>query len=235
VRIFTSRVAGAACVMAGIGAAACGVAATPAFAATAGNPFAKLSAVQIAHTAIADLRSVHSFHVAGSASESGNMETFSLSLSQKACSGTVAMGKEGSFAIVEIGHTVWIQPDNTFWEHAGVPAARVSAVHGKWIKSSSTSSNKSLYQGASPLCSPGKFTAGPAESAAGWTKGKTTTIAGTRVLELIGKSGAGVVYVSVSAKPEVLRVTRGSAGSFTFSAFGVPVKAVVPPASQVIS
>jgi hypothetical protein len=209
--------------------------ATAAFASPVSNPLAALSADQITHKAVTDFRSVSSFHIAGAVSASGQQETFSLSLSQKACSGTVVMSKQGSFAIVEIGHTVWIQPDNTFWEHAGVPAARVSAVHGKWIKSSSTSSNKSLYQGASPLCSPGKFTAGPAESAAGWTKGKTTTIAGTRVLELIGKGGAGVVYVSVSATPEVLRVTRGSAGNLTFSAFGVPVKAVVPPASQVIS
>jgi hypothetical protein len=231
VRISISRVA----VSAAAGAVVCGMVAVPAFAGTVSNPLARLSANQVAHQAIADLRSEPSFHVAGSVSESGQQETFSLSLSRKACSGTVGMGKRGSFAIVEIGHTVWIQPDNKFWESAGVPAAKVPVVHGKWLKSSSTSSNKSLYDGASPLCSPGKFTAGPTESAASWTKGGTITIAGTRALELTGKGGAGALYVSVSAKPEVLRVTRGSAGSFTLAAFGVPVKAVAPAASKVIS
>jgi hypothetical protein len=229
-----SRVAVSACVSAAAGAVVCGVVAVPAFAGTVSNPLARLSADQIVHTANADLRSVPSFHVAGSVSESGKHETFSLSLSHKACSGTVKMGKEGSFAIVKIGHTVWIQPDNRFWENAGVPAAKVSAVHGKWLESSSTSGSKSLYNGASPLCSPGKYTAGSAKPATGWTKGGTTTIAGTRALELTGKGSAGDVYVSVSAKPEILRVTHGSAGSFTLAAFGVPVKAVAPAASQVI-
>ena len=234
-----SRVASVAGSTAAIGAAAVGVVATAfvttfataAFASPVSNPLAALSADQNTHKAVTDFRSVSSFHIAGAVSASGQQETFSLSLSQKACSGTVVMSKQGSFAIVEIGHTVWIQPDNTFWESSGVPAAKVSAVHGKWLESSSTSSDNSLYKGVSPICSPSQYLAGSVP-AGGWAKGKTTTIAGERALELTEKGT--VMYVSVAAKPEILRVTHGSASSLTFSAFGVPVKASAPAASQVL-
>src|SRR5580693_2586370 len=68
----------------------------------------------------------------------------------------VGDGSSGGFAIVAIGKTVWIQPNDKFWGHLGIPASEVSLVHGLWLKFTGTGSN-SLSAAIAPLCNANKL------------------------------------------------------------------------------
>src|SRR5271166_3953556 len=167
--------------------ATCGplaLSATAAPSAPAGNPLVRLTADQIAKKAATDLKAAASFHYHGSGKASGQTVSISMSVTHKGCTGWIGDGRNGGFAILAIGKTVWIQPNDKFWEYVGVPASQLSAVHGEWLETTGTSS--------------------------GWES----------------------IYVSISSKPEILRISDN--GTINFSAYGARVTLTPPPASDVI-
>src|ERR1700726_5222401 len=110
--------------------ATCGPLALAASAAPAGNPFARLTADQIAKKAETDLKAASSFHYHGSGKASGQTVSISMSVTHKGCTGGISAGREGGFAIVAIGKTGWIQPNNKFWGLCGISAAPAPTVPG---------------------------------------------------------------------------------------------------------
>jgi hypothetical protein len=230
-RTSISRAARGLCVAAAIGAAACGALASSANAAPARNPLAKLTANQIAKKAIADLKSASSFHYYLSAKVSGQTESISLSVTSKGCTGSLGLGNQGSVVLVMIGTTAWVQPNDKFWETSGVPAADLPAVSGKWLETTGTGSN-SFYSAFGPLCSGGKLTSVVLGKLPSLAKGKTIKISGHSALQLRNKRGSESIYVSISAKPEILRISYY--GTVNFSAYNARVTLTPPPASDVI-
>ena len=217
-----------------IGATACGAlassaTASSATAASASNPLGKLTANQIATKAYADFKSASSFHYSGSAKEQGQTYSFGLSVTGKGCTGSMSVSNMGGFVIVLIGTTVWIQPNDKFWESSGVPAGQLSSVHGKWLETTGTGSN-SLYPVFGVLCSHKLIGSAKLPRL---IKGKTIKISGHSALQLRTKSGSESIYVSISAKPEVLRIS--SDGTLNFSAYNTRVTLIPPPASDVIT
>jgi hypothetical protein len=198
----------------------------------AGNPLARLTADQIAKKAVTDLKAAASFRYHGSGTASG--QTFSISMSEthKGCTGWFGDGSSGGFAVVAIGKKVWIQPNDKFWEHMGIPASEVSGVHGLWLEPTGTGSN-SLSAVIAPLCNANKLVSGLALQLTGLVKGKTIKISGHRALQLRNGSGSESIYVSISSKPEILRI--GDNGTLYFSAYGARVTLTPPPASDVIT
>ena len=83
----------------------CGPLALAATAAPAGNPFARLTADQIAKKAETDLKAASSFHYHGSGKASGQTFSISMSVTHKGCTGGISAGREGGLAIVDIGKT----------------------------------------------------------------------------------------------------------------------------------
>lgn len=214
--------------------ATCGtfaLSATAAPLAPAGNPLARLTADQIAKKAVTDLKAAASFHYHGSGKASGQTFSISMSVTHKGCTGWFGDGSSGGFAIVAIGKTVWIQPNDKFWKYLGLPASEVSLVHGLWLKSTGTGSN-SLSGAIAPLCNANKLASGLALQLTGLVKGKTIKISGHRALQLRNGSGSESIYVSISSKPEILRI--GDNGTLNFSAYGARVALTPPPASDVI-
>jgi hypothetical protein len=212
--------------------ATCGPLALAATAAPSGNPFARLTADQIAKKAETDLKAASSFHYHGSGKASGQTFSISMSVTHKGCTGGISAGREGGFAIVDIGKTAWIQPNDKFWEFAGVPASQLSTVHGKWLDVTGTGSI-SLSAAFAPFCNANKLVSTLAPKLTGLVEGKTIKISGHRALQLRNGSGRESIYVSISSKPEILRISNN--GTLSFSAYGARVTLTPPPASDVIT
>ena len=214
--------------------ATCGTLALSAAAAPlapAGNPLARLTADQIAKKAATDLKAATSFHYHGSGKASGQTFSISMSVTHKGCTGGISAGREGGFAIVAIGKTVWIQPNDKFWEFAGIPASLLPTVHGKWLAVTGTSSI-SLSAAFAPFCNASKLVSALAPKLTGLVKGKTIKISGHRALQLRNGSGRESIYVSISSKPEILRISND--GTLSFSAYGARVTLTPPPPGDVI-
>jgi hypothetical protein len=197
----------------------------------AANPFAGLTAGQIAKKAVTDLKAAASFHYHGSGKASGQTVSISMSVTHQGCTGWIGDGRNGGFAILAIGKTVWIQPNDKFWEYVGVKASQLSAVHGKWLKITGTGSS-SLVAMFAPFCNANKLVSLLAPQLTGLVKGKTIKISGHPALQLRTGSGQESVYVSISSKPEILRITGN--GHVNFSAYGAHVTLTPPPPSDVI-
>jgi hypothetical protein len=214
--------------------ATCGplaLSATAAPSAPAGNPLVRLTADQIANKAATDLKAAASFHYHGSGKASGQTVSISMSVTHKGCTGWIGDGRNGGFAILAIGKTVWIQPNDKFWKYAGIPASQLSAVHGKWLEITGTGSN-SLSAAFAPFCNPNKLVSALAPQLTGLVKGKTIKISGHPALQLRNSSGLESIYVSISSKPEILRVSDN--GTINFSAYGARVTLTRPSATDVI-
>lgn len=222
----------AAVIAAGVTCGTFALSAAAAPSAPAGNPLVRLSADQIAKKAATDLKAAASFHYHGSGKASGQTVSISMSVTHKGCTGSIGDGSHGGFAILAIGKAAWIQPNDKFWEYAGVPASDLSAVHGKWLEVTGTGSN-SLSSAFAPFCSANKLVSTLAPKLTGLVKGKTTKISGHPALQLRNRSAQESIYVSISSKPEILRISND--GTINFTAYGARVTLTPPPASDVIT
>ena len=206
--------------------------ATAAPLAPAGSPLARLTADQIAKKAVTDLEATASFHYHGSAKSSGQSFSISMSVTHQGCTGSLSYSGIGGFAALVIGKKLWIQPNDKFWEYAGIPASELPLVHGMWLEPTGTGSN-SLFAAFAPLCNAHKLASTLAPQLTGLVKGKTIKICGHRALQLRNSSGSESIYVSISSKPEILRISDD--GTINFSAYGAHVTVTAPPASDVIT
>jgi hypothetical protein len=198
----------------------------------AGNPLVGLTADQIAKKATTDLNAAPSFHYHGSGKASGQTVSISMSVTHKGCTGWVGDGAKGGFAILAVGNTTWIQPNDKFWTSAGVPPSQLSAVHGKWLEITGTGSN-SVSAVFAPFCNAKKLVSALAPQRTGLVKGKTIKISRHPALQLRQESGQESIYVSISSKPEILRISEN--GTINFSAYGARVTLTPPPAADVIT
>lgn len=220
-------------VAAAIGATTLGALTTSAFAAPAHrNPLAKLTAGQIATKAIGDLKSASSFHFRQSFKAQGQTYTISLSVNHHGCTGNFTLGDMGGAVFLEIGSTVYLQPDDQFWTFAGVPAADLSTVHGMWVEVTGASGDP-----GSPdpqICAAKNFASEFGLQSKNLIKGKTAKVAGHSALQIKGKKGLPSYYVTISSTPEFLTANSKQQGLYTFSAYGAKVTLTAPPASEIL-
>jgi hypothetical protein len=217
-----------------VGAAGCGSAGPASTSASSkANPLATLSADQIASKAVADLRTAAAVHVAGSVTDSGQPIGLNLTLVHgKGCDGSMSMQNRGSFLLIMIGTAVWLQPDEKFWKSVGgSDPAVLKILAGKYMKTSA----KGGLGGLGQLCDPSKLL-GSLKNMTGLVKGKNATISGQPALQITDGAKSGFVYVSVSARPQLLRITStgSSSGQLDFTGYGTPVPLTAPPASQTL-
>jgi len=228
-----------------LGTAACGTSTSSTSAASNGpatasasarpsDPLTGLTADQIAARTTADLKAVSSVHITGLAAASGQVVTPNLTLGTKGCKGQMGIKGEGTFFLLKIGKTLWIKPDNQFWKYAAgssLTPAVMQILAGKYIKPSGKDSSLGSL-GA--FCNPGQFAAAFVGQASGLSKDGTTTITGQPALRIKDNGDSGVVYITVSARPEFLRVDGGSSGRLTFGGYNKPLRLTPPPARQTL-
>ena len=193
-----------------------------------------LSANEIARRATADLKVVSSVHVKGSVQSSGQNIALNLSLGTQGCTGTMGIDGQGSFVLLKIGKSLWIKPDDKFWNHAAGSAgsALIDLVSGKYIKPSAKGSSLASI-GA--LCDPAQFAKSFGGNMTGMVKGTSTTIAGQPALQIKDSGDAASAYVTVDAKPQFLRLDGGgSNGRLDFTDYNAPLHLTPPPASKTL-
>jgi hypothetical protein len=216
-----------------VGGAGCSAGPASTSAGSKANPLATLSADQIASKAFADLRMATAVHVAGSVTDSGQPIGLNLTLVHgKGCDGTMSTQSRGSFLLIMIGTAVWLKPDEKFWKSVGgSDPAVLKVLAGKYMKTSA----KGGLGGLGQLCDPNKLL-GPFKNVTGLVKRKNATISGQPALQITDGANSGFVYVSVSARPQFLRLTStgSSSAQLDFTAYGTPVTLAAPPASQTL-
>ena len=219
-----------------VGATACGASASHPAASSASSasavPLAGLTADQIVRKAAADFKAASSVHVTGSGQDSGDHIAVNMTLGTKGCNDTVSEAGKGTFVLVRIGQKVWLKGDSQFWKAAvGSSSPAVQAyLDGKYVEVSATDASVgSLLTMCSMSGLFGQF--GPPPS--GLVKGKVTTILGQAAQEL-SKPGQGVVYVSLSSVPELMRIDGGSDGQMNFTGYNAPLNLTPPPAADTI-
>ena len=158
-----------------------------------------------------------------------------LTLGTQGCTGTLGIKGEGSFRLLKIGKKFWIKPDNKFWKYAAGGAASpavMQIVGGKYIEPSGKDSS---LKEIGAFCSPSQFASffDPAQMT-GMTKGVTTTVSGQPALQIKDTGDTASAYVTMSAKPQFLRLDAGSSGRFDFTDYNVPMNLVPPPASETL-
>jgi hypothetical protein len=219
------------------GTAASGTSSTPGSTASAsakGSALDGLSADEIARRATADLKVVSSVHVKGSVQSSGQNIALNLSLGTQGCTGTMGIDGQGSFVLLKIGKSLWIKPDDKFWNHAAGSAgsALIDLVSGKYIKPSAKGSSLASI-GA--LCDPAQFAKSFGSNMTGMVKGTTSTIAGQPALQIKDSGDAASAYVTVDAKPQFLRLDGGgSNGRLDFTDYNAPLHLTPPPAAKTL-
>jgi hypothetical protein len=216
-----------------VGATTFGALTASAYAAPAHrDPLAKLTADKIAAKAIGDLKSASSFHFRQSFKAQGQTYTVSLSVNHHGCTGKFTLGDMGGAVFLEIGSTVYLQPDDQFWTFAGVPAADLGTVHGMWIEI--TGAFGSPGSPNPELCAAKEFASEFGLQSKNLIKGKTAKVAGHSALQLKGKKGLPSYYVTISSTPEFLTANSRQQGMYTFSAYGAKVTLTAPPASEIL-
>jgi hypothetical protein len=215
---------------AGIGATACGTTGSS----TPSTPLSGLSADQIATKAIANLKTAATVRVKGDVSGAGQTYDLDLTLVQaRGCAGTMALKGTGSVKLIAIGKKVWMKPDRQFWDKIGGAnaAAVLKVLGGKYMKVKATSQLGSL----SGFCSPSQLAGSFGHAPAGLAKGKTATIFGQATLQIKDSGDSASLYVSETAKPQIVEIAGGSQGTLTFSDYNSPVTLTAPPQRETLN
>jgi hypothetical protein len=207
------------------GAAACG-------SSTSSDPLAGLTSKQIATQAVTGTEAASSVRIYGQGSDSGQPLSIDLTIVKgKGCQGSFSEGNVGSFKLVYMGGTVWVLPDNAFYQANKVPADAQAILDGKYLEVKSTSNGLgSIAQVCTMSTLLGTFVGD-----AGTTKGVKTTLNGQPAYKIADKTDAGFAYVTDAAPPQLLQVVKPGSGGGTINfSYGTTTTITPPPASQVI-
>ncbi len=215
------------------GATACGTThpGPSARATPSANPLAGLTADQIARKAIADLAAASSVRIAGSVGQDGQTGFVDLTLATKGCKETFRSPGQGSFVTIAIGNTAWSKTEGQLWKQlAGMFPAKVRRyLAGKYLQISD------VPGGMTDLC--GRDQA--ARSFGGELKdlvtAKITTISGRPALQLADKRHSRSAYVTISARPEFLRLDVSGQEHVDFTGYNQPVTLTPPPADETVT
>ncbi len=200
----------------------------PAVHAVPAGPLAGLTAGEILTRAAADLEAASSVHLTGSTKVPGQTTVVDLTVGARGCTGTLAIAGQGSVLLLGTGDTVWMKPDEQFYKAAGVSAAELSRLTGKYLRISSGKS------GIGALCYLGQLATQISGGAGHVVLGQTTTVLGQPALQLNDVKQPGDAYVTTSARPEFLRVGSGAGEYMDFTGYNAPFTVTPPPAAQTV-
>jgi hypothetical protein len=192
------------------------------------GPLAGLTASQILTRAVANLKAASSVHITGSTKVPGQTTAVDLTVGGNGCTGTIGIAGQGSVLLLGTGSTVWMKPDEQFYKAAGVSAAELSKLAGKYLRISASKS------GIAALCYLGQLATQIGGGAGQVVLGQTTTVLGQRALQLNDVKPPGDAYVTASARPEFLRVGSSSGGYMDFTDYNAPFTVTPPPAAQTV-
>ncbi|MFD3535575.1 hypothetical protein [Streptomyces sp. NPDC058664] len=217
------------------------------------DPFADLTAEEIADRAVTATRSATSLRMAGRIVTDGQPLDIDLALDDREeCTGVMKI-KGGTAELRKADRITYLKGDETFWRVSmasqGMAEAQIAAtielVKGRWLKiapgqpGSGDLGNVCDLKGL--LSDLDKNKNDKEEDKGGaLTRGPDAEVDGTPVATLVKKKAGGetsTVSVSREGKPYILKTVKtGGAepGSITLSDYDKPVDVVVPPADETV-
>jgi hypothetical protein len=206
----------------------------------ASDPLAGWTVQRIAKQSQADTLAAPYVGVTGSASDSGHLVSFDLTMvAGLGCRGSVTEQGLGSFTLISNGKTVWVKPDAAFYRSMAAGDPQVTQAEallaGKYLEDPAGTGLGSLTS----TCSL-RGMLGDSQSATdddSFTKAGTAVIGGQRALKFASSKDHGYVYVSDRATPEVLRIATTDSGgaSLSFTYHGTAPAITPPPAGEVLN
>jgi hypothetical protein len=221
------------CAVVLVGATACGTA-HPSLSARSrpsASPLAGLTADQIARKAIADLAAVSSVHIAGSVGQDGQTGFADLTLSTKGCKETFRIPGPGSLVMIAIGNTMWFKLEGQMWKQLGgmFPAKVRRYLAGKYLQ------EPDVPGGMTDLCGLSQAARSFGGELKDLVTAKITTISGQPALLLADKRHSRSAYVTISARPEFLRLDVSGQEHVDFTGYNQPVTLTPPPAYETVT
>jgi hypothetical protein len=222
----TASVASAPSVVSPVAASA---AHSAAYSATA--PFPGKSPAAVLTLSLAAGRKASGVHVKGVVSLDGEVDRVDLVITKAAAKGTFSSTASGSFTLLRIGSTVYLNGDSTFWT-TSADAATAKALVGKWVKVTGNDANSKDTRALTTL---GYWMSDLASFKV------TKRVAGKAVRRLptVGlldpRADKGTIFVATRGKPYPLLVVSPDAkSSLAFYDWNKRVKIAAPPAKLVV-
>ncbi|MFB6832355.1 hypothetical protein [Streptomyces hydrogenans] len=215
----------------------------------AADPFAGLSADDIAKKAVETTKAATSVHMQGSGKEDGKETTVDVTVDGKgSCKGSMSTAGEGKAEMVGTGGDLYIKGDDAFWttstggEDASAEGPDFGQLlQGRWMKSPAEAGES---KDSDNFCDLKAIFADMEKETktSGLTRGEDADVDGAQAVVLTGKGDkdgeSTTLYVARdSAKPYILRVvTTGGddPGTVTLKDYDKPVTVEAPPADQVM-
>jgi hypothetical protein len=198
---------------------------------------------QIVQQAVSDLKTATSLRINGSVVSQGTNITIDFTdVAAHGCQGTLALAASAASSatavsgladLIDVNRTVYMKLDKSFFKNLGLPTAVFSEVTGKYIKVTATSELANFAQ----LCDPSTLASSFDKELTGFVKEGTSTIDGqpAEAFKQPAHAGSGIVYVSASATPEIVRLQGpGGEGQVNFSNYNAPATITAPPAADVV-
>ena len=200
----------------------------PAFASAVRDPLSGLTANQIAAEGVADAVAATSLHVSVTVTAKGTtLSLLDLTVTRHACAGSTGLTLGGGTEhFVRIGKHEWVLLTERLMANAGYPKAAIAKYAGKWATDNGPGSPFGLT-----TCS---LTSTSGFPRSGWTMGPASTVAGQHTVEVSNKKKEINLWVSDSARPEILKNTSPGAVA-TYSRYNAKVTITPPPARDVVS
>jgi hypothetical protein len=197
---------------------------------------------QIVQKAVNDLKAATSLQISGNVVSSGsNIKIDLTDVAAAGCKGTITLAASsssgsalsGTADLIEVNNIVYMKLDQSFFENLSLPSSLFSGVAGKYIKVTSKSELADLAQ----LCDASTLASGFDNEDTGFVKDGTATVNGqpTEAFKQPTHSGSGIVYISQSSTPEIVRLQGPSnQGQVNFTNYNAPATITAPAASDVI-
>ncbi|WP_282694207.1 hypothetical protein [Streptomyces sp. CC208A] len=215
------------------------------------DPFAGLSADDIAKKAVETTKAATSVHLQGTGEEDGKETTIDVTVDDKgSCKGSMSTAGEGKAEMVGVDGAVYLKGDDAFWSSStGGEDADAEGeegpdfgelLQGRWMK---TPADAAGSDDSDNLCNLKSLFADMEKETqtTGLTRGDDADVDGAQAVVLTGKDDkkgeSTTLYVAKdSAKPYILRVvTTGGdePGTVTLNEYDKPVTVTAPPSDQV--
>jgi hypothetical protein len=213
---------------------------------TAPTDLTGLTADQIAARAVAATQAARSMRMAGQVTSEGERASVDLAVDNKgACTGKLGFGG-GSAELRQVSTVLYMKGNEKFWRaslsESSSPGTDgegvVELVKDRWIKmpAGSAKAMGGVCDLKAMLAERDKDTS----ERQGMTKGPDAEVNSVPTTTLVKKQHGGetiTMYVAKKGEPYLIRVVRvggDGPGTMTFSDYNKPVKAVAPPADQVV-
>ncbi|MFF0485023.1 hypothetical protein [Streptomyces sp. NPDC004435] len=216
----------------------------------AADPFAGVSADDIAKKAVEATKAATSVHMKGEGKNDGKDMTLDFSVDDKgSCQGTMSAGAEGKAEVMRTGGFTYMKADDAFYKSTGGEegasaeegAAIAALLNGRWMKMPADDADSNDL---GEFCDLKAIFADMDKETetTGLTREADADVDGTAAVVLKSKADkkgeTTTLYVAKdSAKPYILRsVTAGGEepGSVTLSDYNKPLTVTAPPADQVM-